>query len=165
MANYHYFSSVQLLSRIFLRPHGLQHTRLPCPIANSQNLLKLMSIDSVMPSNHLILCHPLLLSSVFPSIRVPSSESFLHIRWPKYWSFSFSICHSNEYSEMISFRIDWWISLLSKGLSSLLQQAAILLCSAFFIVQLYSLLSKTFIENKSPREWPQITTVFPSTVS
>ena len=108
-----------------MRPHGLQHTRLPCPIANSQNLLKLMSIDSVMPSNHLILCHPLLLSSVFPSIRVPSNESFLHIRWPKYWSFSFSICHSNEYSEMISFRIDWWISLQSRELSGVFSDTTV----------------------------------------
>ena len=74
---------------------------------NSQNLLRLMSIELVMPSNHLILCHPLLLHSIFPSIRVFSSESVLHIKWPKYWSFSFSISPSNEYSGLISFRIDW----------------------------------------------------------
>ena len=78
-------------------------------ITNSQSLLKLMSIKSVMPSNHLILCHPLLfLPSVFPSIRVFSNESVLRIRWPKYWSFSFSISPSNEYSGLISFRIDWF---------------------------------------------------------
>ena len=77
-------------------------------ITNSQSLLKLMSITSVMPSNHLILCHPLrLLPSIFPSIRVFSNESILHIRWPKYWSFSFNISPSNEYSELISFRINW----------------------------------------------------------
>ena len=83
----------------------------------SQSLLKLMSIESVMPSNHLIFCHPLLLlPSVFPRIKVFSSGSVLHIRWPKYWSFSFSISPSNEYSGLISFRMDW-ISLQSKGLS------------------------------------------------
>ena len=91
-----------------LQPHGLQHARLPCPSPNSQSLHKLMSIQSVMPSNHLILYHPLLfLSSVFPSIRLFSSESVLHIKWPKYWSFSFSISPSNEYSGLISFRVDW----------------------------------------------------------
>ena len=74
----------------------------------SQSFLKLMSIESMMPSNHLILCCPLLLPSIFPSIRVSSSESVLHIRWPKYWSFSFSISPSNEYSGLISFRIDWF---------------------------------------------------------
>ena len=90
-----------------LRPLGLQHTRLPCPITNSWNLLKLMSIELVMPSIYLILCCPLLLlSSVFPSSRVFFSESVLHVRWPKYWSFSFSISPSNEYSGPISFRID-----------------------------------------------------------
>ena len=78
-------------------------------ITNSQSFLKLMSIELVMPSNHLILCHPLLLPPlIFPSIRVFSNESALHIRWPKYWSFSFSINHSNEYSELISFRMDWF---------------------------------------------------------
>ena len=91
-------------------------------ITNSQSLLKLMSIESVMPSNHLILCHPLLPSSVFPSIRVFSSESVLCIRWPKYWSFSFSICPSNEYSGLISFRMDWLDFLAVQGtLKSLLQ--------------------------------------------
>ena len=87
-------------------------------ITISRSLLKLMSIESVMPSSHLILCHPLLLlPSIFPSIRVFSNESALRIRWPKYWSFSFSISPSNEYSGLISFRMDVWISLLSKGLS------------------------------------------------
>ena len=86
---------------------------------NSQNLLKLMSIESVMPSNHLILCCPLLLLiSIFPSIRVFSNESVLHIRWPKYWSFSFSISTSNEYSELISIRIDWLDLLAVQGKDS-----------------------------------------------
>ena len=92
-------------------------------IANSQGLLKLMSIQSVMPSNHLILCHPpLLLTSIFPSIRAFSNESALCIRWPKYWSFSFSISPSNEYTGLISFRIDW-LDLLAvqETLKSLLQ--------------------------------------------
>ena len=109
-------------------------------ITNSQSLLKLMSIKSVMPSNHLILCRLLLLlPSVLPSIRVFSSESVLGIRWPKCWSFSFSISPSNEYSELISFRIDWFDLLAVQGtLKSLLQhhssKALILQCSAFFIV-------------------------------
>ena len=100
-----------------------------------------MSIQSVMPSNHLILCHPLLLPSVFPSIRVFSNESVLHIRWPKYWSFHFSISPSNEYSGLIFFRMDWLDLLAVQGtLKSLLQhhcsKASILWYSAFFIVQL-----------------------------
>ena len=92
-------------------------------ITNSQNLLKLMSIELVMPSNHLILCHPLLLlPSIFTSIRVFSNESVLHIRWPKYWSFNFSISPSNEYSGLISFRMDWLDILAVRGtLKSLLQ--------------------------------------------
>ena len=90
-----------------LQPHGLQHTRLPCPSTNSWSLLKLVSIQSVMPFNRLILYHPLLfLPSIFPSIRVFSSESVLHIWCPKYWSFSFSISPSNEYSGLISFRVN-----------------------------------------------------------
>ena len=111
-------------------------------ITNSQSLLKLMSIESVMPSNHLILCHPLLLlPSNFPSIRVFSSESVLRIRWPKYWSFSFSVSPSSEYSGLISFRMDWLDLLPVQGtLKSLLQhhssKASILRCSAFFMVQL-----------------------------
>ena len=108
----------------------------------SLSLLKLMSIESVMPSSHLILCYALLfLFSVFPSIRVFSSESILHIRWPKYWSFSFSIRPSNEYSGLISFTIDWLDLLAVQGtLKSLLQhhssKPSILRCSAFFMVQL-----------------------------
>ena len=108
---------------------------------NSQSLLKLTSIESVMPSNHLIFCRPLLLPSIFPSIRVFSKESVLHIRWPKDWSFSFSISPSNEYSGLISFRIDW-LNLLAiqETFKSLLQhhssKASILGHSAFFIVQL-----------------------------
>ena len=108
---------------------------------HSQNLLKLMSIKSVMPSNYLILCHPLLLlPSIFPSIRVFSKESVLHIRWPKYWSLIFISC-SSEYLGLISFRIDWLDLLAVQGtLKSFLQhhnsKASILGCSAFFIVQL-----------------------------
>ena len=106
-----------------------------------QSLLKLMSIESVMPSNHLVLCHPLLLPSVFPSIRVFSNESALHIRWPNYWSFSFNISPSNEYSGLISFRIDWFdLRAVQETLKSLLQhhslKASILQRSAFFTVQL-----------------------------
>ena len=87
----------------------------------SQSILKLMSIESMMPSNHLILCCPLLLPSIFPSIRVSSNESVLHIRWPKYWSFSFSISPSNEYSGLISCRIDWFDLAVQGILKSLLQ--------------------------------------------
>ena len=110
-------------------------------ITNSQSLLKLISIELVMPSNHLILCRPfLLLPSIFPSIRVFSNKSVLHIRWPKYWHFSFSISPSNEYSGLISFRIDLFDLLAVQGtLKSLLQhhssKASVLQCSAFFIVQ------------------------------
>ena len=120
-------------------------------ITNSRSLLKLMSIASVMPSNHLIICHPLLLlTSIFPSIRIFSNESVLHIRWPKYGSFSFSISLPNEYSGQISFRMDWFDFLAVQGtLKSLLQhhnsKASILQCSASFIVQLshpYTLLEK-----------------------
>ena len=96
------------------RPHGLQHTRLHCPSLSTE-LLKLMSTESMMPSNHLILCQPLLLSSVFPSIRVFSSESDLCVRWPKDYSFSFIISPSNEYSRLISFRIGWFDSLAVQG--------------------------------------------------
>ena len=110
-------------------------------ITNSWSLLKLMSIKLVMPSNHLILCHPLLLPLIFPSIKVFSSESVLRIRWPKCWSFSFSMSPSNEYSGLISFRIDWFDLLAVQGtLKSLLQyhssKASVLRCSAFFMVQL-----------------------------
>ena len=131
---------VQLLSRVqlFVNPWtGAHQASLFFTI--SQSLLKLMSIESVMPSNHLILCHPLLLlASVFPSIKVFSKESALCIRWSKYWSFSFS--PSIKYSGLISFRIDWFDFLAVQGtLKSLLQhhssKASILRCSAFFMVQ------------------------------
>ena len=93
--------------RLFATPWTTAHQASLC-ITNSRSLLKLMSVESVMPCNHLILCHPLLLlPSIFPSIRVFSNESVLHIRWPKYWSFSFSISPSNKYSGLISFRMDW----------------------------------------------------------
>ena len=111
-------------------------------ITNFRSLLKLMSIKSVMPLNQLTLCHPLLLPpSIFPSIRVFSNESALSIRWPKYWSFSFSISPSNEYSGLISFRIDWLDLVAVQGtLKSLLQhhnsKASMLWCSVFFLVQL-----------------------------
>ena len=123
-----------------LSPHEVQHTRLPFAI--SLRLLKLMFIESVMPSNHLILCRPLLLlPSIFPSIRVFSNYLALCIRWPKYWSFSFSISPSNGYSELISFRMDWLDLLAVQGtLKSLLQhhssKASVLQCSAFLMVQL-----------------------------
>ena len=155
----------------FLWPLGRQHARLPCPLPNGAcsnscplswwyhhdhvdcstpgflsftqwSLLKLMSIESVIPSNHLILCRPLLLlSSIFPNIRVFSNKSALCIRWPKYWNFSFSITPSNEYSRLTSFRMDWFDLLAVQGtLKSLLQhhssKASILWCSAVFIVQL-----------------------------
>ena len=105
-----------------LQPHGLRHTRLPCPY-HLLELPKLMSIELVMPSNHLVLCCPLLLlPSIFPSIRVFSSELALHIRWPKYWSFNFSISPSDEYSGLISFRIVWFDLLAVQGtLKSILQ--------------------------------------------
>ena len=124
-----------------LRPHGMQARPASRSISNSQSLFRLMSIESVMPSNHLILYRPLLfLPSIFSSIRVFSSESVLPIRWPKYWSFSFSISPSNEYSGLISFRIDW-LDLLAvqETLESLLQhhssKASVLWHLAFFMVQ------------------------------
>ena len=137
------FNSVQSLShvRLFATPWTAAH-QASLSITNSWSLLKLMSIKSVMPSNHLILCHPLLLpSSIFSSIRDFSNESALRIRWPNYWSFSFSISPSKEYSGLISFRMDWLDLLAVQGtLKSLLQhhssKASILQCSAFFIVQL-----------------------------
>ena len=137
------FSSVHSLSpiRLFVTPWTAAR-QASLSITNSQILLKLMSVESVMPSNHLILCRPLLLPpSIFPSIRVFSNESVLCIRWPKYWSFSFIISPSSEYSGLISFRMDWLDVLAVQGtLKSLLQhhssKASILQCSAFFIVQL-----------------------------
>ena len=124
-----------------LQPHGLQHCQASLSFTISQSLLKLMSMESVMPSNHLILCCPLLLLPlIFPSIRVFSRELALHIRWPKYWSFSFSIIPSNEHSGLISFRMDWFDLLAVQGtLKSLLQphslKASIFQHSAFFMVQ------------------------------
>ena len=137
------FGSVQSLSRVqlFATPWTAAH-QASLSITNSWSWLKLTSIESVMPSNHLILCHPLLLlPSIFPSIRVFSNESALRIRWPKYWSFSFNISPSNEHSGLISFRMDWLDLLVVQGtLKSLLQhhssKASILQHSAFFIVQL-----------------------------
>ena len=136
-------SSVQSLNhvRLFVTPWAVAH-QASLSITNPQSSLKLMSIESVMPSNHLILCRPLLLlPSIFPSIRVFSNESALHIRWPKYWSFSFSISPSNEYSGLISFRMDCFDLLAVQGtLRNLLQhcssKASILRHSAFFMVQL-----------------------------
>ena len=135
-------SSVQLRSCVwlFMTPWTAAH-QASLSIANSWSLLKLMSIQSVMPSSHLILCHPFLLPSVFTSIRVFSNESVLHIRWPEYWRFSFSISPSNEYSGLISFRIDWFDLCTFHGtLKSFIQhhssKASILWCSVFLMVQL-----------------------------
>ena len=140
-----YIISVQFSRSVVsdsLRFNGLQHARLPLSTTNSQSLLKLMSFNSVMPSNHLIFCRPLfLLPSVFSSIRVFSNKSSIHIRWPKSWSFSSIISPSSEYSRLISFRMDWLDLLAVQGtLKSLLQhhssKASILQRSAFFMVQL-----------------------------
>ena len=134
--------SVQSLSHVQLFATGTAARPASLSITNSWSLLKLMSIKSLMQSNHLILCRPLLLPpSVFASIRVFSNESALHIRWPKYWSFSYSISPSNEYSGLTSFRMDWLDLLAVQGtLKSLLQhhssKASILWSSAFFMVQL-----------------------------
>ena len=137
------FSSIQSLSRVWLfATPWIAARQASLSITNSWSSLKLTSIESVMPSNHLFLCCPiLLLPSIFPSTRVFSNESVLHIRWPKYWSFSFSISPSNEYSGLISFRIEWLDLLAVQGtLKSLLQhqssKASILQCSAFFMVYL-----------------------------
>ena len=136
-------NSVQLLSHVwlFVTPWTAA-CQISLSITKSWSLLKLMSIESVMSSNHLILCHPLLLlPSTFSSIRVFSNDSVLHLRWPKYWSFNFSISPSNEYSRLISFRMDWLDLLAVQGtLKSLLwhysSKALILWCSVFFIFQL-----------------------------
>ena len=138
-----WISSVQLLSHVllFVTPWTAA-CQASLSITNSQSLLKLMSIESVIPSNHLILCRPLLLlPSIFPTIRVFSNDSVLCIRWPKYWSFSFNISPSNEYSGLISLRMDWLDLLAVQGtLKSLPQhhssKASILWHSAFFVVQL-----------------------------
>ena len=158
------FSSVSELCRLFVTPWSTVHQASPS-ITNSQSLLKLMSIESVMPSNCLILCHSLLLlASVFPNIRIFSIESVLHIRWPKYWSFSFSISPSNECSGLFPFRADWLDLLAVQGtLKSLLQhyssKASILCHSAFFMVQVshpyittgktIALTRRTFVGNVS----------------
>ena len=133
------FSSVQLLSCVQLS--ATPWTAAHLTITNSWSLLNLMFVESMTPSNHLILCHSLHLPpSIFPSIRVFSNESVLHIRWPRYWSFSFSINPSNEHPGLISFRMDWDLLAVQGTLKSLLQhhssKASILWCSAFFIVQL-----------------------------
>ena len=137
------FSSVQLLSHVrFFATLWTAACQASLSITESWTLLRLMSFQSVMPSNHLILCHPLLLPpSIFPSIRVFSNESVIRIRWPKYWSFSFNISPCNEYSGLISFRMDWLDLLAVQGtLKGLLQhhnsKSSILWHSAFFIVQL-----------------------------
>ena len=134
---------VQSLRRIqlFVNPWTAPRQASSPAFTIPQSLLKLMSIDSVMPSNHLTLCHPLLPPSIFPSIRVFSNESVLRIRWPKYWSYSLSISPSNEYSGLISFRMDWLDLLAVRGtLKSLLQhhnsKESVLWHSAFFTVQL-----------------------------
>ena len=143
-----------------LRLHGPQHARLPRSFTISWTLLKLMSIESVMPSNHLILCHSLLLlPSIFPSIRVFSNESVVRNRWPKYWSFSFSISPSNEHSGLISFRMGWLYLLAVQGtLKNLLQhssKASILWHSAFFIVQLsHPYMSVYVIAKEVVEGWP-----------
>ena len=134
------FISVQLLSRVrlFVTPWTAAH-QASLSITNSRSLPKLISIELVMPSNHLILCRPLLMTSIFPSINVFSNESALHIGWPKYWSFSFSISPTNEHPGLISFKMDW-LDLLAVQEKSLLQhhssKPSILWCSAFFIIQL-----------------------------
>ena len=154
------YSSVQSLShvRLFTTPWTAAHQAF-LSFTNCWSLLKLMPIASVMPSNHLILCHPLLhLPSIFPSIRVFSNESVLRIRWPKYWSFSFSISPSNEYPGLISFRMDWFDLLaVQVTLKSLLQhhssKASFLWCSDFIVVQLshpYMTTRKTMALTRRP---------------
>ena len=134
------FSSVTQWFRLFETP-WTPARQVSLPITNSRSLLKLMSIESVMPSNHLVLCHPLLfLPLILPSIRVFPKESVLHIRWAKYWSFSFSISPSNEYSGLIYFRTDQFDFLADQGTLKILFKpqfkSIILQCSAFFMVQL-----------------------------
>ena len=165
----HDFSSVQSLNRVqlFATP-WITARQASLSITNSRSPPKLTSIESVMPSSHLILCHPLLLPSIFPSIRVFSNESALRMRWPKYWSFSFNISPSNEHLGLISFRMDCSDLLAVQGtLKSLLQhhssKASILLHSAFFILQLshpymttgktIALTRRTFVGNVSAFEY------------
>ena len=139
------FSSIQFSLSVMsdsLRPHGLQYSRLPCPSPTPRACPNSCPVESVMPSSHLILCHTLLLlPSIFPSIRVFSNKLALCIGWPKYWSFSFNIHPSNEYSELISFRIDWLDLLAVQGTLKILLQhhsskPSILQDLALFIVQL-----------------------------
>ena len=146
-----WFGSVQALSHVRLfATQWIAACQASLSITNSRSLLRLMSIKPVMPPSHLILCHPLLFLPLIPSsIRVFSNESTLPMRWPKYWSFSFSISTSNEHSGLISFRMDWLDLLAVQGiLKSLLQhhssKASILQCSAFFRVQLWKTPNKHF---------------------
>ena len=134
------FGSVHLLScvRLFMTPWTATR-QASLSITNSQSSFKLMSIELVMPYNYLILCRPLLLlPSIFPSIRVFSNESVLHIRWPKYWSFSFNISPSNEYLRTISFRIDWLDLLLSEGLSRVFSNTTVQSINSLALSFLYS---------------------------
>ena len=150
-----------------MQPHGMQHTGLPCPVI-SWSLFRLLSIE-LMPSNHLILCPPLLLLPlIFPSIRVFSNESTLCRRWPKYWSFSFNFSPSNEHPGLISFRMDWLdLPALQGTLKSLLQhhssKASILQCSAFFTVQLshpYMTTGKTITLTRQTFSWQSNVSAF-----
>ena len=169
------FSSVQSLSHVWLFVTPWTAARqASLSITNSRSSLKLMSIESVMPSNHLILCCPILFpTSIFPNIRVFSNESVLCIRWPKYWSLSFNISPSNEYSGLISFRMNW-LDLLAvqETLRSLLQhhssKASVLLCSAFFIVQLshpYMTTGKTIALTRQQQQQQQTDLCWQSNVS
>ena len=149
------FSSIAQLLCDSLRPHGLPHARLPCPSSTPAACSNSCPIESVIPSNHLILC-PLLLPSIFPSIRVFSSESVLLIWWPKYWSFSFNISPSNEYSGLISFRMDWFDLLAGQGTLRNLQhhgsKTSVLRRSAFFMDQLshlYMTAGKTIVTRQN----------------
>ena len=161
-----YATSVQSLSHVWLfASPWTAACQAFLSITNSQKLL--MAIELVMPSNHLILCHPLLLPpSIFPNIRVFSKESVLHIMWPKYWSFSFSISPSNEYSGLISFRMDWLDLLVVQGtLKSLPKhhssKVSILQCSAFFIVQLWH----PYMTTGKNHSFDQMDLCWPSNVS
>ena len=165
---------VQLLSHVqlFVTPWTVAY-QASLSFTISQSFLKLVSIESMMPSNHLILYHPLLfLPSIFPSIRIFSSESALCIRWPKYWSFSFGISPSNEYSGLISFGIHWFDLFAVQGtLKSLLQhhslRASVLRCSAFFMVQLsylYITTGKTIIFDLMDLFWQSDVSAFQYTL-
>ena len=162
-------SSVQLVQSLSLVPFFATPwtavSQASLSITNSWSLLKLMSIELVMPSNHLILCHPLLLPSIFPSIRVFSNESVLHLRWPKCWSFSFSISPSNGYSGLTSFRMDWFDILAVPGtLKSLLQdhswKASALQCSAFGLFRPFSGLAPTVCAPRHRRLVSSITGLY-----